>query len=54
MLSKMPFIEFLALVKVMKMLYGATIAEKFFTKNVGSYYDLNSESLKNSQKTEKD
>lgn len=39
------FTEFLDLVKVLKMLYGRQVAEIFFTKNVGSYYDLDSESL---------
>lgn len=41
----MPFLEFLQLVKTLKMLFGREIAEKFFTKNINMYYDLNSESL---------
>jgi len=39
------FTEFLDLVKVLKMLYGSAVADKFFTKNIGLYYDLDSESL---------
>lgn len=41
----MPFSEFLALTKVLKMLFGGDTARMFFTKNVGTYYNLNSESL---------
>lgn len=41
----MSFMEFLELVKVIKMLYGRDLAEKVFTKNIGSYYNINSESL---------
>lgn len=41
----MQFSEFLDLVKVLKMLYGTQIAEKFFTKNISLYYDLDSASL---------
>jgi len=50
----MLFSEFLDLVKVMKMLYGREIAEKFFTKNVTSFYNLDSESLNQVKKTETD
>lgn len=46
----MPFIEFLALVKVIKMLYGRDFAEKFFTNNISQYYNLNSESLFDTRK----
>ena len=46
----MQYIEFLDTVKVLKMLYGAPIAEKFFTKNIGLYYDLDSASLSNLKK----
>lgn len=46
----MPFLEFLALVKVIKMLYGRDFAEKFFTNNISQYYNLNSESLFNLRK----
>lgn len=41
----MTFTEFLKLVSVLKMLYGTAFAEKFFTDNVGMYYDLDSASL---------
>jgi len=41
----MQFTEFLQLTKVLKMLYGREIAEKFFAKNISLYYDLNNESL---------
>lgn len=41
----MPFNEFLDLVKVMKMLYGREIAEKFFAKNIQLYYNLDSASI---------
>jgi len=41
----MTYAEFLATVKVLKMLYGRDIAEKFFTKNIIEVYNISSESL---------
>lgn len=41
----MSFMEFLEFVKVVKMLYGRDFAEKLFTKNISSYYNISSESL---------
>ena len=46
----MLFNEFLDLTKVLKMLYGREIAEKFFTNNIGMYYDLDNESLSSLKK----
>jgi hypothetical protein len=43
----MKYSDFLDTVKVLKMLYGREIAEKFFTKNASMYYNLNSESILN-------
>lgn len=37
--------EFLDTVKVLKMLYGRDVAEKFFTKNITEVYNITSESL---------
>lgn len=36
------YIVFLDTVKVLKMLYGTGIAEKFFTENMHLYYDVDS------------
>jgi len=44
-MNNMPFNDFLRLVSVLKLLYGQPFAEKFFTKNIGLYYDLDSASL---------
>lgn len=41
------YAEFLDTVKVLKMLYGRDVSEKFFTDNIKSYYDIDSESLSN-------
>ena len=38
------YVVFLDTVKVLKMLYGSAIAEKFFTKNMSLFYDDDSES----------
>lgn len=38
------YVVFLDTVKVLKMLYGTAIAEKFFTENMHLYYDDDSES----------
>jgi hypothetical protein len=46
----MTFLEFLQLVKVVRMLYGRDVAERFFTKNINKYYNLNSESISNIRK----
>jgi len=43
----MKYQDFLDTVKVLKMLYGREIAEKFFAKNAKLYYNLDSESLLN-------
>jgi len=48
----MPFAEFLGLIKVVRMLYGRDFAAKVFAKNVGKYYDLNSEELTKVKQTE--
>jgi len=48
----MRFDEFLKLTNTLKMLYGRDIAEKFFTKNIHLYYDLNSESIISIKKVE--
>lgn len=37
--------EFLHLVKVIKMLYGREIAEKYFTKGLSQIYNIDSASL---------
>ena len=37
----MPFVEFLQLVKVVKMLYGREQAVDLFQKNYRKYYNLN-------------
>lgn len=42
---KMSFDEFLHTVRVIKMLYGREVAEKFFTKNLPLWYNLDSASL---------
>lgn len=36
------YVVFLDTVKVLKMLYGSSIAEKFFTENMNLYYDVDS------------
>ena len=41
----MTFHDFLALVRCIKMLYGRTVAEKYFTKHIDEWYNLGSESL---------
>lgn len=41
----MTYDEFLNTCKILKMLYGREVAEKFLTKNIHKYYNLNSESL---------
>lgn len=41
----MSYIEFLKTIQVLKMLYGRDIAEKVFTKNLGRWYNIDSESL---------
>lgn len=41
----MSYQEFLDTVKVLKMLYGRDVAEKFFTKNITEVYNITSESL---------
>lgn len=41
--------EFLELVKVVKMLYGRDVAEKLFTKNIETFYNVNSASIINTQ-----
>lgn len=41
----MSYSEFLDTVKVLKMLFGRDVAEKFFTKNIDLFYDVNSESI---------
>jgi len=46
----MSFTEFLQLTKVLRMIYGRTVSQKFFEKNVGMYYDLDSASLSNLKK----
>lgn len=38
-------LEFLQLIKVVKMLYGRDTAEKVFTKNINMYYNLDSTSF---------
>lgn len=43
----MTYLEFLQTIKVLKMLFGREVAEKVFTKNINSYYNLNSENLLN-------
>lgn len=43
----MKYSEFLDTVKVLRMLYGRHIAEQYFKKNVGQFYNLNSTDLKN-------
>ncbi len=48
----MSFGEFLKLVNVVKMLYGRSVAEKFFTNNVDQYYNLNSASITSIKKVE--
>lgn len=46
----MLFTEFLALVKVIRMLYGLQIADEFFKKNIDRYYDLSYDELSKSIK----
>lgn len=46
----MNYIEFLDTVKVLRMLYGKQVAEKFFDKHVDSYYDLTSASIVSQEK----
>lgn len=46
-MDKLTRLEFLELVKVVKMLYGRDIAEKVFTKNISTFYNIDSESLLN-------
>ena len=41
----MTFTEFLDLIKVIKMLYGGTVAKITFEKNIDTFYDLDSASL---------
>lgn len=48
----MPFDEFLKLVSTVKMLYGRSVAEKFFTTNIQQYYNLNSASILSNKKVE--
>lgn len=43
----MQFGDFIALCKVLKMLYGADVAKKFFTKNISLFNIVDSESLIN-------
>lgn len=43
----MTYDEFLNTCKVLKMLYGREIAEKFLTNNIHKYYNLTNESLLN-------
>ena len=45
MRNNMSFYDFLALIKILKMLYGRTVAEKYFTKHIDEWYNLGSESL---------
>lgn len=49
---RIDFIEFLELVKVIKMLYGRDIAEKFFTYNIKRWYNVDSASMINSKNEE--
>lgn len=46
----MTYSEFLDTTKVLKMLYGREIAEKFFTKNLSSWYNVDSVSILNVSK----
>lgn len=48
-MDKLTRYEFLELVKVVKMLYGRDIAEKLFTKNINTFYNVSSASITNTQ-----
>lgn len=48
----MSFLEFLALVKVFKMIYGRDVAQNILEKNLHKYYNLDSESLSKLMKGE--
>lgn len=43
--ENMSYSEFLDTVKVLKMLFGRDIAEKYFTNNINLFYDVDSESF---------
>lgn len=45
MAGVMTYSEFLDTCKVLKMLYGRDIAEKFFTDNIRSWYNVNNASF---------
>lgn len=45
MAGVMTYSEFLDTVKVLKMLYGRDIAEKFFTDNICSWYNVDNASF---------
>jgi len=40
---KMTFLEFLELVRTYRMLFGIIEAKKLFTKNIGLYYNLDTD-----------
>lgn len=46
----MTYLEFLQTVKVLKMLYGAQIAQKFFEENIGSWYNVTNASFLNAER----
>lgn len=48
--NQMTYLEFLQTVKVLKMLYGREIAEKFFTENIIAWYNIDNASFLNVKK----
>lgn len=45
--GEMTYKEFLDTIKVLKMLYGRGVAEKFFTANISSWYNVDNASFLN-------
>lgn len=50
--TEMNYIEFLQTTKVLKMLYGAQIAQKFFEQNIGSWYNVANASFLKTERNE--